>query len=189
MTDEILLIIGERIREKRQEKNITLESLAIKAGVTKGLISQIENNRTVPSLPVLLAIIYSLDLDIKVFFENLQDQLNNKKYILIRHGEEKKITKEPVKGFTYQRILAKTINSSALDLVLLEIKAGAVRRKMVTTEAFEIKYMLKGSIEYQVEQDKFSLEAGDSLAFDGRLPHRIKNTGKSEAVLLVIYLF
>ncbi len=68
MTEEILLLIGERIRARRQEKNITLEQLANKAGVTKGLISQIENNRTVPSLPVLLSIVHSLDEDMRGFF-------------------------------------------------------------------------------------------------------------------------
>lgn len=69
MTEEILLLIGERIRARRQDKNITLEQLANKAGVTKGLISQIENNRTVPSLPVLLSIVHSLDEDMRGFLK------------------------------------------------------------------------------------------------------------------------
>jgi transcriptional regulator with XRE-family HTH domain len=56
MNEGLLLLIGDKIKTKRTQKNITLEQLAQKAGVSKGLISQIENNRTVPSLPVLFNI-------------------------------------------------------------------------------------------------------------------------------------
>ncbi len=57
MSEEIILQIGTRIKEIRHSKKITLDQLASKAGVSKALISQIENNRTVPSLPVLLSIV------------------------------------------------------------------------------------------------------------------------------------
>jgi transcriptional regulator with XRE-family HTH domain len=189
MTEEILLLIGERIRSRRQEKNITLEQLAQKAGVTKGLISQIENNRTVPSLPVLLSIVHSLDEDMRGFFEGLQAKMVDQKYFIIRKGEEKEINREPVKGFSYKRIFSRAVASTAFDMELLEIKAGAGRRQMVTTEAYELKYLLQGQIEYQVDTERFELYEGDSLAFDGRHPHRIKNTGNTTAVLLIIYLF
>ncbi|HEY1201370.1 MAG TPA: helix-turn-helix transcriptional regulator [Niastella sp.] len=45
MHEDLILLIGQNIKSKRTEKNITLEELANRAGVTKGLISQIENNR------------------------------------------------------------------------------------------------------------------------------------------------
>lgn len=189
MTEEILLLIGERIRSRRQEKNITLEQLANKAGVTKGLISQIENNRTVPSLPVLLSIVHSLDEDMRGFFEGLQAKMVDQKYFIIRKGEAKEVNREPVKGFTYKRIFSRAVHSSAFDMEILEIKTGAGRRQMVSTEAYELKYMIQGQIEYQVDNEKFQLKEGDSLAFDGRHPHRVKNIGKTTALLLVIYLF
>jgi quercetin dioxygenase-like cupin family protein len=72
---------------------------------------------------------------------------------------------------------------------LLEMKPGAARRQMVSTEAYELKYLIQGEIEYQVDKEKFTMKAGDSLAFDGRHPHRIKNIGEGIALLLVIYLF
>lgn len=189
MTEEIILLIGERIRAKRQEKGITLEQLATKAGVTKGLISQIENNRTVPSLPVLLSIVHSLDEDMRGFFEGLQEKMVDQKYFITRKGEAKEVNREPVKGFSYKRLFSKAVTSSAFDMELLEMKPGAGRRQMVTTEAYELKHLIQGHIEYQVDKEKFELKAGDSLAFDGRHPHRIKNIGQTTALLLVIYLF
>src|SRR5882724_1334585 len=167
MNEELILLLGDKIRTKRTQKNITLEQLAGKAGVSKGLISQIENNRTVPSLPVLFSLIHSLDEDLKTFFEDMHDHMSNGKVLIIRKGEEKEFAKEPMKGFLYKRILTKSITSQAVDLVLLELKKGARRRQMIQTDAFELKYLLKGKIEYQVQEEKFVLNAGDSMFFDG----------------------
>jgi quercetin dioxygenase-like cupin family protein len=48
---------------------------------------------------------------------------------------------------------------------------------------------MKGKIEYQVEKEIFTLDAGDTLFFDGRAKHRLKNIGDTEALILAIYLF
>src|ERR1700761_1358573 len=122
MNEELLLLLGDKIKTKRTLKNITLEQLATKAGVSKGLISQIENNRTVPSLPVLFNIIHSLDENLRTFFEDMQDSLSNNNIIVVRKGEEKPFSKEPVKGLSYKRILTRSIVSQATDVVLLELK-------------------------------------------------------------------
>jgi len=189
MNEELILLLGDKIKTKRTLKNITLEQLATKAGVSKGLISQIENNRTVPSLPVLFNIIHSLDEDLKTFFEDMHDSFHNNKVLIIRKGQEKLFEKEPVKGFSYKRILTRSIVSQATDVVLLELKKNAARKQMIQTDAFECKYMLKGSVEYQIEKETFQLNEGDTLFFDGRASHRLKNIGSSEALILVIYLF
>lgn len=189
MYEELILLLGDKIKSKRSQKNVTLEELAAKAGVSKGLISQIENNRTVPSLPVLFSLIHSLDEDLKTFFEDMHDGIGNGKVLIVRKGEEKEFAKEPVKGFLYKRILTKSIASEATDLVLLELKKGANRRQMIQTDAFELKYILKGKIEYQIQEEKFILNAGDSMFFDGRCEHRLKNIGKTNALILAIYLF
>lgn len=189
MNEELILLLGDKIKTKRTQKNITLEQLAGKAGVSKGLISQIENNRTVPSLPVLFNIIHSLDEDLKTFFEDMHDAASNGKVLIVRKGQEKMFEKEAVKGFSYKRILTKSISSQAMDVVLLELKKGAVRKQMITTDAWECKYVLRGKIEYQVDKEVFILEKGDTLFFDGRTRHRLRNIGPSEAIMLVMYLF
>ena len=189
MNEELILLLGDKIKTKRTLKNITLEQLANKAGVSKGLISQIENNRTVPSLPVLFNIIHSLDEDLKTFFEDMHDSFTSNKVLIIRKGEEKLFGKEPVKGFSYKRILTKSLVSQAIDVVLLELKKNASRKQMIQTDAFECKHILKGSVEYQIEKEIFQLREGDTLFFDGRAAHRLKSVGNTEALILVIYLF
>jgi len=189
MNEELLLLIGDKIKTKRTQKNITLEQLARKAGVSKGLISQIENNRTVPSLPVLFNIIHSLDEDLRTFFGDMHDSINNTHVLIIRKGQEKLFSKEPVRGFSYRRILTRSVSSQATDVVLLELKKKATRKQMIRTDAFECKYIMKGRIEYQIEKDTFILNEGDTLFFDGRARHRLKNIGDAEALILAFYLF
>src|SRR5882762_5711091 len=146
MNEELILLLGDKIKTKRTQKNVTLEQLANKAGVSKGLISQIENNRTVPSLPVLFNIIHSLDEDLKTFFEDMQAAVTKGNVLIIRKGQEKLFEKEPVKGFSYKRILTRSIVSQAADVVLLELKNNAARKQMISTDAFECKYILKGKV-------------------------------------------
>ncbi|MGE8426123.1 MAG: helix-turn-helix domain-containing protein, partial [Sphingobacterium siyangense] len=67
MEDNTIFKISNKIKEIRKEKGITIQEVADRAGVSKGLISQIENNRTIPSLLVLINIINALNIDLNEF--------------------------------------------------------------------------------------------------------------------------
>jgi transcriptional regulator with XRE-family HTH domain len=189
MQDDIILKISYRLKEIRKDKRITIQELADKAGVSKGLISQIENNRTIPSLPVLMNIVQSLNLDLTEFFKDLSSKGHQEKVFVIRSSEYSPIQKEASKGFSYQRMLTRNIQGGPVDFVLLELKKGARRNKIVVTDAFEYKYLIKGRIEYLIEDKSYILEEGDSIFFDGRLGHNLSNIGDSEAIMLVVYYF
>jgi len=189
MQDEILIQISNKIKGARKSKNATVQELATKANVSKGLISQVENNRTIPSLPVLLAIIRALKLDLNDFFKDIAPQTTAAKVIVKKPAEYQKFEKETTKGFGYKRILTKEIKKLPVDIVLLELKKGARRKKLVKTQAYEYKYIIKGTVEYLIEGKKYSLQEGDSIFFDGRLGHTLSNPGKTDAQLLVLYFF
>ncbi|MES2268411.1 MAG: XRE family transcriptional regulator [Bacteroidota bacterium] len=187
MEDDVLIQISNRIKEKRREKNITVQELASRANVSKGLISQIENSRTIPSLIVLIDIIKALEIDLNVFFKDIDA---GKKFPLIirRQAEYHHFEKEHAEGFHYQRIFTQSIKSSTVDIVILELEPNAYRPQ-VETEAYEYKYILNGTIEYQFGDDSYTLSQGDSMLFDGRIPHTPKNKGKEKASMLVVYFF
>jgi transcriptional regulator with XRE-family HTH domain len=188
MQEEILIQISNKIKEARKAKNTTVQDLATKAHVSKGLISQIENNRTIPSLMVLIDIIRALNLDLNGFFKDIAPP-SRAKVIVKRAKDYQKFQKENAKGFVYSRILTRDVKNIPVDIVLLTLKKGARRQIQVKTDAFEYKYIMKGSIEYMIDNKKYLLTEGDSLFFDGRLEHTLANTGKSEAQILVVYFF
>lgn len=188
MEEDIIIQISNHIKEKRREKNITVQELAARANVSKGLISQIENSRTVPSLMVLIDIIKALEIDLNVFFKDIRTK-NDQPIILVkRKSDYEHFEKEHAIGFHYQRIFTQFINQSTVDIVILELEPGA-NRPLVETEAFEYKYTLSGEIEYQFNDETIKLSQGDSILFDGRIPHTPRNLGTSTASTLVVYFF
>ncbi|MEB0263212.1 MULTISPECIES: XRE family transcriptional regulator [unclassified Mucilaginibacter] len=187
MEDDVLIQISNRIKEKRREKNITVQELASRANVSKGLISQIENSRTIPSLIVLIDIIKALEIDLNVFFKDI-DAGKNFPLIIRRQSEYHHFEKEHAEGFHYQRIFTQSIKNSTVDIVILELEPDAYRPQ-VETEAYEYKYILNGTIEYQLGDDTYTLSQGDSMLFDGRIPHTPKNKGTEKASMLVVYFF
>jgi transcriptional regulator with XRE-family HTH domain len=189
MTEDIIIQISNKIKEKRKAKGITIQELADKADVSKGLISQIENNRTVPSLLVLINIIKSLNLDMNEFFNEIDQQTQHAKVIIKQKASYQEFEKETAKGFQYKRVLTKSVKNYPVDIVILQLKKGAHRAQTVKTDAYEYKYILKGTVEYQIDNEKYILEEGDSLFFDGRLGHKPANIGEGDAEILVVYFF
>ncbi|GAO44621.1 helix-turn-helix domain-containing protein [Flavihumibacter petaseus] len=189
MQEDILIQISNKIKETRRNKNITVQQLATQANVSKGLISQIENNRTVPSLPVLMSIVQSLGLDLTEFFNGIQANGGTEKIVIKRSADYKHFKKETAKGFDYQRIFTRNMAGGAVDFVLLKLKKGANRSQMVKTDAYEYKYIIQGTVEYLIEEKVYTLQEGDSLFFDGRLGHKPANIGKTDALILVVYFF
>jgi len=165
-----------------------VQELADMASVSKGLISQIENNRVVPSLMVLIEIIRSLDVDLNVFFKDVGGGKANKTILVKKKEEYSHFEKEEAIGFHYHRVFTRNIKNSTVDIVLLELEPNA-SRPMVETLAFEYKYILSGEIEYRFENENILLSAGDSILFDGRIQHTPKNIGSYKAVMLIVYFF
>lgn len=187
MQEDIIVQITTKLKDIRKEKNITLQGLAESAGVTKGMLSQVENNRTIPSLTVFLNIIKSLKIDINDFFQDFNTGQASK-VIFKKKEHYQPFEKENTVGFHYHRILSSTVDDYHIDFVLLTLLPNA-QRAFVQTDAFEFKYMLKGKVEYTIGEEVFVMEAGDSIYFDATEPHNPKNIGEGEAQLLVLYIF
>ncbi|MCH6201400.1 XRE family transcriptional regulator [Aquiflexum sp. LQ15W] len=188
MENEILVQISQKIKSIRKDKNLTIQEIAERAGVTKGLISQIENSRTLPSLLVLMQIIRALEVDLNFFFNDLSLDGREAPILVLRKEEYSKFEKEPASGYQYERIFTRKIKSGAVDFVLLEIMPGSVRN-FVTTDAFEFKYILQGTVKYIFRDQTVELFEGDSMLFDGRLEHNPVNEGKDTVRMLVVYFF
>jgi len=186
MRDHVLIQIGKKIRAIRREKGNTIQDIAQKAGVSKGLISKIENGRTVPSLPVLLGIIQALDMNIPVFFEDIE-YIHYDSFVHKKKKDYTPFKKESSKGFTYKAILEHSFTHFSLEVNILDLEPEN-QREMVTTDGFTYLYMLKGQVEYLLGETSLVLQPEDSLFFNGKIPHKPINHQEEMASILVIYL-
>ena len=77
---------------------------------------------------------------------------------------------------------------STLYIFLLTINLNS-QRPMVQTSALEYKYILSGVVEYSIDSKICTLNAGDSILFNGMLPHAPKAVGATAATMIIIYFF
>lgn len=186
--ENYLLGIGKNIKIIRKENHKTISEIAYRAEVSSGLISRIENGRTFPSLPVLLKIISALDVEVSEFFRGIP-QSNGANFVVSRKEDNAIIEKEDeAVGFVYKNIFGKQISTQGFEAVLLEVHPNSKRGK-VTTDAFEFKYILSGECFYVIGDEEVLLKQGDSIFFDGRVPHVPVNRSSSVSTMLVVYFF
>jgi transcriptional regulator with XRE-family HTH domain len=185
---DFLIGIGKRIKDIRKKNNLTINELANKASVSNGLISRIENGRTIPSLPVLLELIQSLEIDASYFFQGVEKK-SNTKYIHIPKENQQILEKEvEAEGFSYLHIFNKSLNAIGFEAVLLTIAPGSKRDKVIT-DAWEFKYILDGEVTYIIDNEEVKLKEGDSLYFNGKFPHVPVNNSTKKCTMLVLYFY
>jgi transcriptional regulator with XRE-family HTH domain len=187
MNGNEISFVGKRIKEIRLSKGLKLVEAAIKSSVSKGLLSRIENGRTIPSLPVLFNIINALDENPTTFFEQLNFSSDSPFYMLLKKGDYQPIEKEYSIGFHYFSIMSHSFKDITFSVVYLELEPQA-RREMVTTDGMEFIYLVEGDIDYKLGDTTITMNQGDSLFFDGRVSHLKINKSTQTARILVIYL-
>ena len=188
MHHPILVEIAKKIRSLRQAQNLTLHEVAERADVSKSLLSKVENGRTVPSLPVLVSVIQALDVDMSSFFEDIGIGRGMPlPYLHQRASDYQPFEREAAAGFSYRHVLNQTLSDTTVEVVILDLHPNS-QREPLTTDGYEYKYVLRGTVEYHIGKDTVRLQTGDSLFFDGRIPHVPINRGEEVATMLVVYL-
>lgn len=186
--NDFLIGIGKRIKTIRKEQKLTISEVATNAGVSNGLISKIENGRTIPSLPVLLELINALKIDASSFFKGIENS-QSANYIHILKNQMQVIEKEiEAKGFSYQHIFSKSLSTIGFEAVILTIQPNSKREKIIT-DAWEFKYIIKGSCTYIIDEDEIIVNEGDSIYFNGKTPHVPINNTAQECTMLVLYFY
>ena len=182
---EQLSFLGIRLREQRRARQLTLRELAAKTGLSAGLLSKIENFRTMPSLPVLLAIARALHLDLAELFSGIEPG-GERPWLLVRAGTGAAVERESSTGLRYELLLESSLEATELQVMLVTAAPGA-RRKAVSGSGPELLYLAAGELDYRIGDDTIHLKRGDTLFFDGSLPHVPFNRTDSDAVMLVCY--
>lgn len=175
--------IAANIRRTRQALNLTLTALAAKTGVTKGYLSQVENMRTLVSLPVLYKIAEALGVEPAALLAGGKPA---RPYVHTPRGRGEVVEREhPESGFVY-RALAAAKTAKRMEPFLVELPPHSTR-KDVTTNGDEFVLVVSGRVDFVLAKERVALVAGDSLYFEGQIPHHPENTTGRKAVLLVVY--
>ncbi len=181
--------IGSQIRKYRKEKDLKLLDLAALTNIGSAMLSKIENGRMIPTIPTLFTIISRLGIPLDAFFAELTAESSFPGFLFIPQSAYTPYEKEEnAIGFEYLSVLEHTADAGAFQISVLKLHPQA-RRPPVTTSAFEYIYLVSGTVRYYLEDKAFKMQAGDSLFFDGAIPHVPVNESSETAVMLVLYLF
>ncbi|MEO1021994.1 MAG: XRE family transcriptional regulator [Bacteroidota bacterium] len=186
MDKKSLSEIGKSIKRIRSEKGLTLTVLAEHSGVSAGLLSRIENNRTTPSLPVLLNIANALDSTLAEVVENVNQKVGEELFTITRKGEGEIESRYDSKGLEYEHLLNRSLLGINMLISIVHIEPNTYR-KPIGNDNVEAVYVLKGEVIYGVEQEIIHLSEGDSMLFDGKIPHSLENRTSETTSLLKVY--
>ncbi|HWG56979.1 MAG TPA: cupin domain-containing protein [Gaiellaceae bacterium] len=164
--------VGARVRSLRRERGLTIEQLAAATGLTKGFISQLERDRTAPSLASIARICDALGVRLGHIFEAEPPAA------LVRRHE-----REPVDG----RAATQSHLLSARDEPRLQAieswvapGGGAGDELHSLPGEAEFVYVLEGALELKVADETHVLEAGDAITYRLGKPHTWRNASQTE---------
>ena len=186
MKHDKLSLIGLRILELRKAKKLSLRELAKRSGLSAGLLSKIENFRTVPSLSVLIAIANSLEVDVSVLVKNINGE-TAAPYLLVRANEGQPEKRDDSKGLIYKYLMSQDLLNYTLRVNEVLINPNT-SRKPLSTNALELVHVLEGTVQYGFKDGEVQVSCGDTLYFDGILAHSVRNATEHSARLLKVYL-
>lgn len=176
--------IGKTIRSLRQDLKITLTDAARKAGIAKGTLSKIENGQVSAPISTLLCISQALGVPISQFF---REQEEDPPYVLVRSGAGIPITRDGTRfGYSYEA-LAPGMSGKTAEPFLLTIRPEDPPGTFCHGGQ-EFIFMVEGSMEFTIDQEKIMLHAGDSLYFDPSRTHKTRAAGPVPARFICLFI-
>jgi transcriptional regulator with XRE-family HTH domain len=179
--------VGDRVKNIREKKGLTLKDVASRTGFDVNYLGRIENNEVSPPLGVLIKLSKALDMKMGFFISGGE----TKPYTVVRESERKKISRrassdDKAYGYTYEALApGKTDRHMEPFLVTLE---PSEKEELSTHDGQEFIYVLDGQMEAILGEDRVVLNAGDCIYYDSTLPHMVRCVGgQSTKVLAVMY--
>lgn len=169
--------IGEKIKRMRIEKQLTQEELANRCELSKGFISQLENNLTSPSIATLIDILEILGTNLREFFNEIDDERISftKEDMFETEDEDLKYT---------LKWLIPNSQKNQMEPIIITLSPGGQYKEEKPHEGEEFGYVLSGSIFIHIGDKKSKVKKGESFYFKPRANHFISNSGKTVAKVI-----
>ncbi|MGC5031314.1 cupin domain-containing protein [Micromonospora sp. DT229] len=171
-------MLGDRLRDLRQQHSLTLRQLATAAEVSPALLSQIENGATDPSLATLRKLAQVFDTSIAELFSEPEAPAVH----LSRAGTRSRLTAPPGQ-ITYERL---TPGRGDLEVLQAYLAPGdASSAEPWAHPSTECAIVIAGEVVAEIGGEKHLLAAGEAVTFDSRLAHLYRNASDEPAHLII----
>ena len=174
--------VGKRLRELRTSYGYSIKALAEKSSLSVNTLSLIENEKTSPSVSTLEQLAMALKIPLSCFFESRDEK---PQIIKTRPGQRRQMILEGVRI----EDCGLGLEGQPVQPLVITLPAGMEKTsESILHGGYEFVYCLTGQLDYYVEDKKFVLHEGESLALAAVLPHRWINPYQEPAVYLLIMI-
>ena len=182
--DTPVQIVAENLRNYREARNLSLERLSQATGVSKSMLSQIENGTTNPSISTLLKIASGLKMSFTALLKERKPAMltvdNKQAQPTLADG--KKCRLYPLFPFEAGK---------RFEIYYLEMEPGAhrVSEKCLVDHVAEYVFVQQGVLKITVGENESTVHADQSITFDASQQHRYTNTGNEliKAIMMLYY--
>jgi transcriptional regulator with XRE-family HTH domain len=183
---ELEKAIAKRIRAKRLEHDWTLDQLAKTTGLSKGYLSQIENDDKTPTLGTLTKIAFGLGIDAVSLITGEEPKPKQRKFCLIRAKERQPITHTGAAPDSIYESFSFNKSNRLMDSYIVTV-SKEFSPKPLMHEGQELAFVLEGTSEFYYDGLTYILETGDAMYFDSDRPHMTRSIGLKQAKVLVVF--
>lgn len=170
------LRIGKKIKALRQASDLTQAELANRARLTKGFISQLENDQTSISLDSLADILEALGVSIPEFFTDTGE-------VQIVYKPSERVAVED-QGADRFELLVQGSTNNLMDPILVHLKPGDALEQRDPHPGEQFGYVLKGTVTLKLGKKSYKISNRHCFYFKSDQPHQILNSSAKDATLL-----
>ena len=166
--------VGQRIRDLRRTRAMSLEAVAARTELSIGFLSQIERGLSSPSLRVLATLSDVLGVGIAGFFGAKENDATAPDAIVTRERQRAELNLWRT-GISKQ-LLSPAGSEGRLNLFLVHMEpGGSTGDELYTHDGEEAGLVIEGEMKLTVDTESWTLKHGDSFRFASRRPHRFSN--------------
>jgi transcriptional regulator with XRE-family HTH domain len=162
-------VIANHVRSRRLEIGLNVGQLAERTGISKGMLSKIENAQTSPSLSTLERLSSALDMPVTSLFRGLAEERDA---VFVKAGSGPEIVRKGTRaGHTYELLGTLRGPYKRVEPLLVSLAESTEVFPLFQHAGIELLYMLEGTMEYSYGREHYQMEKGDTLQFEGDIPH------------------
>jgi len=182
--------VGDKIRQIREMKKVSLEELAERSGIELTTIQKIEQDKYVPSLAPLIKIARALGVRLGTFL----DDIDSYGPVVVRAEEYHKgvrFTSQPSESREHLNFYSLAYDKAGRNMepFIVEIEPGQISDFMLSShEGEEFIFVLEGEVEINYGKEIYKLSKGDSIYLDSIVMHNVHAGSHQPAkILAVVY--
>jgi transcriptional regulator with XRE-family HTH domain len=180
--------LGNTIREIRLNHGLTIADVATLAGISRGMLSKIENAQTATSLETISRLANALGVSLSTLFRNCDVRVGSAQ--LVKSGDGMEVVRRGTKrGHTYHLLAYDQGPKKTFEPFLITIDHESETFPVFEHPGTEFIYMLEGSMVYRHGQSTYELSPGDALTFEADIPHGPEKLIKCPIRFLAVLMY